>query len=93
MGKGDLEEWNEKRFEKLKGLADSVYSSEELKRLLDSIKYGLNLLNLDLMLTKRFSVYVKAKYEKTYREELAMEEEDEKMMDELDAMHERARRL
>ena len=88
MGKGDLEEWNERRFKKIKMLADSMYSSDSLKELVDSIKYGLNLLNLDLILTKRFLEYAKARYEEVYREEFLMEEEDEKVMDELDAMRE-----
>lgn len=87
MKKNKVEEWNERRFKKLKGLADSMSLSDELEKLRDSIKYGLNLLNLDLILTKRFLGYVELKYKSAYHGELDMEEEDEKMMDELDAMH------
>ena len=65
-----------------------ILSRTNLKELVDSIKYGLNQLNQDLILTKRFLEYAKARYEGVYREELLTEEEDEKVMDELDAMRE-----
>ena len=88
MEKGEDEkwnEWNERRFKKMKELADSIVSSDELEKLIATIKYTLTQIEWDSKLMNSFLTYAKAKYETLYAEELELEKEDEKMMDEIDA--------
>ena len=65
-----------------------ILSRTNLKELVDSIKYGLNQLNQDLILTKKGFWSIQKRGTKGYIEKSSLRKKMKKVMDELDAMRE-----